>query len=228
MKPAELQDGRGRVSRTSGTALTSLERRATIRSLVAELDASAALRGVTTLRHFPAAPGDYRDFPDTIDERLRDAFRCRGVEQLYSHQREVLDRVEAGESVAAVTPTASGKTVCYNAPVLNRILREPDARALYLFPTKALSQDQKKEILELIRLVKKNDRPGEDIRADVYDGDTPGDARRSIRTRAHIVVTNPGHAAFRHPPPPHEVGQAVREPALRRHRRNAHLPRGVR
>ena len=191
MKPAELQDGRGRVSRTSGTALTSLERRATIRSLVAELDASAALRGVTALRHFPAAPGDYRDFPDTIDERLRDAFRCRGVEQLYSHQREVLDRVEAGESVAAVTPTASGKTVCYNAPVLNRILREPDARALYLFPTKALSQDQKKEILELIRLVKKNDRPGEDIRADVYDGDTPGDARRSIRTRAHIVVTNP-------------------------------------
>ena len=185
MKPAELQDGPGRVSRTPGTALTSPERRAAIRSLVAELDASAALRGVTALRHFPAAPGDYRDFPEYIDERLRDAFRRRGVEQLYSHQREVLDRVEAGENVAAVTPTASGKTLCYNVPVLNRILREPDARALYLFPTKALSQDQKKEILKLKDLL------GEDIRADVYDGDTPGDARRSIRTRAHIVVTNP-------------------------------------
>ena len=185
MKPAELQDGPGRVSRTSGTALTSPERRAAIRSLVAELDASAALRGVTALRHFPAAPGDYRDFPEYIDERLREAYRRRGVEQPYSHQREVIDRVEAGESVAAVTPTASGKTLCYNVPVLNRILREPDARALYLFPTKALSQDQKKEILKLKDLL------GEDIRADVYDGDTPGDARRSIRTRAHIVVTNP-------------------------------------
>ena len=189
MKPAELQDGPGRVSRAPGTALTSPERRAAIRSLVAELDASAALRGVTALRHFPAAPGDYRDFPEYIDERLREAYRRRGVEQLYSHQREVIDRVEAGESVAAVTPTASGKTLCYNVPVLNRILREPDARALYLFPTKALSQDQKKEILSLKDELK--DLLGEDIRADVYDGDTPGDARRSIRTRAHIVVTNP-------------------------------------
>ena len=101
----------------------------------------------------------------------------------------MLDRVEAGADVAAVTPTASGKTLCYNAPVLNRILREPDARALYLFPTKALSQDQKKEILDLVGELK--DLRGEDVRADVYDGDTPGDARRSIRTRAHIVVTNP-------------------------------------
>ncbi|MDE2881903.1 MAG: DEAD/DEAH box helicase [Acidobacteriota bacterium] len=185
MKPVELQDGPGGSSSGSGVALTAPERRAAIRSLVAELDAGAALRGVTALRHFPAEPGDYRDFPEHIDARLRDAYRRRGVEALYSHQREVLDRVEAGEDVAAVTPTASGKTLCYNAPVLNRILREPDARALYLFPTKALSQDQKKEILDLKDLL------GEDVRADVYDGDTPGDARRSIRTRAHIVVTNP-------------------------------------
>ena len=185
MKLAELQEGPGRPSPRPGAALTAPERRAAIRSLVAELDAGAALRGVTALRHFPAEPGEYRDFPDHIDERLREAYRRLGVEQIYSHQREVLDRVELGESVAAVTPTASGKTLCYNAPVLNRILREPDARALYLFPTKALSQDQKKELLSLKDLL------GEDIRADVYDGDTPGDARRSIRTRAHIVVTNP-------------------------------------
>ena len=165
--------------------LSPSERRAAIRSLVAELDAGARLRGVTALRHFPAEPGEYRDFPEHIEAPLREAYRKRGVEQLYSHQREVLDRVEAGESVAAVTPTASGKTLCYNAPVLNRILREPDARALYLFPTKALSQDQKKELLGLKDLL------GGDIRADVYDGDTPGDARRSLRARAHIVVTNP-------------------------------------
>ena len=189
MKSAELQDGPGGGSGASGVALTAPERRAAIRSLVADLDAGATLRGVTALRHFPAEPGDYRDFPEHIDPRLRDAYRRRGVEQLYSHQREVLDRVEAGADVAAVTPTASGKTLCYNAPVLNRILREPDARALYLFPTKALSQDQKKEILDLVGELK--DLLGEDVRADVYDGDTPGDARRSIRTRAHIVVTNP-------------------------------------
>lgn len=185
MKLAELQESPGRLSPRPGATLTAPERRAAIRSLVAELDAGAALRGVTALRHFPAQVGEYRDFPDHIDERLREAYRRRGVEQIYSHQREVLDRVELGENVAAVTPTASGKTLCYNAPVLNRILREPDARALYLFPTKALSQDQKKELLELKDLL------GEDIRADVYDGDTPGDARRSIRARAHIVVTNP-------------------------------------
>ncbi|MCY4627448.1 MAG: hypothetical protein OXE58_07765, partial [Acidobacteria bacterium] len=118
MKPAELQDGSRGGSGTSGLALTAPERRAAIRALVAELDAGAALRGVTALRHFPAEPGDYRDFPEHIDERLRDAYRRRGVEQLYSHQREVLDRVQAGEDVAAVTPTASGKTLCYNAPVL--------------------------------------------------------------------------------------------------------------
>ncbi len=191
MKPAALAEGPGRLFRASANALTAPERRAAIRSLVAELDTNAALRGVTALRHFPAEPGDYRDFPEHLDERLREAYRRRGIDQLYSHQREVLDRVEAGESVAAVTPTASGKTLCYNAPVLNRILREPDARALYLFPTKALSQDQKKELLELLGLVRKEDELGEDIRAEVYDGDTPGDARRSIRTRAHIVVTNP-------------------------------------
>lgn len=185
MKSVALQDGPGGGSGGPGVALSAPERRAAIRSLVAELDAGAALRGVTALRHFPAEPGDYRDFPEHIDARLREAYRRRGVEALYSHQRDVLDRVEAGEDVAAVTPTASGKTLCYNAPVLNRILREPDARALYLFPTKALSQDQKKEILSLKDLL------GEDVRADVYDGDTPGDARRSIRTRAHIVVTNP-------------------------------------
>ena len=124
-------------------------------------------------------------FPEHIEAPLREAYRQKGVEQLYSHQREALDRVENGEDVAVVTPTASGKTLCYNAPVLNRILREPDARALYLFPTKALSRDQRKEILELKDLL------GADIRADVYDGDTPGDARRGMRARAHIVITNP-------------------------------------
>lgn len=167
------------------TALTARERRAAIRSLVAELDAHPTLRGVTALRHFPAEPADTRAFPDSIEPPLREAYRRKGVETLYSHQREVVDRVERGEQVAVVTPTASGKTLCYNAPVLNRILREPDARALYLFPTKALARDQRKELQELKDLL------GADLRVDVYDGDTPGDARRAMRARAHIVITNP-------------------------------------
>ncbi len=114
-----------------------------------------------------------------------EAYRKRGIERLYSHQREVLDRIAAGENVTVVTPTASGKTLCYNAPILDRIARDPDARALYLFPTKALSRDQLKELLDLRKEL------GTEVGAEVYDGDTPGDARRSIRSRARIVVSNP-------------------------------------
>ncbi len=114
-----------------------------------------------------------------------EAYRKRGIERLYSHQREVLDRIAAGENVTVVTPTASGKTLCYNAPILDRIARDPDARALYLFPTKALSRDQLKELLDVRKEL------GTEVGAEVYDGDTPGDARRSIRSRARIVVSNP-------------------------------------
>ena len=121
MKLAKFKKDSEGVSRKPATALTPPERRAAIRSLVAKLDTGATLHGITALRHFSAEPGDYRDFPTHIDERLRAAYRRRGIEQLYSHQREVLDRTEAGENVAAVTPTASGKTLCYNVPVLNRI-----------------------------------------------------------------------------------------------------------
>ena len=161
------------------------EKPALIRSLVEGIASHPTLRGVTALRHFPAEPGDYRDYPDSLSPELVAAYRKRGVERLYSHQREAIDRVAAGEHVAAVTPTASGKTLCYNAPVLDAILRDPDARALYLFPTKALSRDQLKELRDLGALL----RP--EVRTDVYDGDTPADTRRSIRSRAHIVVTNP-------------------------------------
>ena len=84
-----------------------------------------------------------------------------------------------------VTPTASGKTLCYNAPVLNAILQDPSTRALYLFPTKALAQDQLAELYSLIEAL------GADIGTFTYDGDTPQDARKAIRARAHIVVTNP-------------------------------------
>jgi DEAD/DEAH box helicase domain-containing protein len=112
-------------------------------------------------------------------------FSRRGVERLYSHQAEACRRIGEGSNVVVVTPTASGKTLCYNLPVLNRLLAEPGARAMYLFPTKALAEDQLDELHGLIEAL------GSDLCAFTYDGDTPQDARRAIRQRANIVLTNP-------------------------------------
>src|SRR5262245_25803504 len=97
---------------------------------------------VTALRRFPARPARTVPIPDTVDPRLADALRVRGVQVLYTHQAETLDLLAKGGHAVVVTPTASGKTLCYNLPVLQALLTEPAARALYLFPTKALAQDQ--------------------------------------------------------------------------------------
>ncbi len=102
-----------------------------------------------------------------------------------------------------VTPTASGKTLCYNLPVLDRLIAEPGARAMYLFPTKALSEDQLEEMHGLIEAM------GSDLCAFTYDGDTPQDARRAIRQRANIVHDQSRHAPHRHSASPHQMGQAV-------------------
>ena len=136
-------------------------------------------------RQLPATAPSFVPFPDRLDERLRDALGRRGITNLYSHQAEAVGAVLAGANVAIVTPTASGKTLCYNLPVLQTILQDPEARALYLFPTKALAQDQLDELHGLIAEL------GADIKTYTYDGDTPGDARRAVRAAGHIVVTNP-------------------------------------
>ncbi len=133
----------------------------------------------------PARPGNYVDFPPGIDPRLVTALREKGIRQLYSHQAEAFEQLHSGRNIVLVTPTASGKTLAYNLPVLNRILQEPETRALYLFPTKALSQDQMKELLDLI------DRMEAEIRTYTFDGDTPVTARKAIRRSGHIVITNP-------------------------------------
>jgi DEAD/DEAH box helicase domain-containing protein len=132
----------------------------------------------------PAREGRYADFPAGLDPCLVGALRERGVARLYSHQREAWDHVAAGRHVVVVTPTASGKTLCYNLPVLQAALTGT-SKALYLFPTKALAQDQVAEILEL------NAAGSLGIRAMTFDGDTPGDARRAVRTHGDIVVSNP-------------------------------------
>ncbi len=140
---------------------------------------------LAALRRFPAQPATYADFPDALHPKLRDVLRARGYEQLYTHQREAYDLARDGKSFVVVTPTASGKTLCYNLPVLDRILKEPEARALYLFPTKALAQDQLAELYAVVEAL------GSEIGTFTYDGDTPQDARKAIRARANVVVTNP-------------------------------------
>ncbi len=143
------------------------------------------MENVTAWKTIPKKSAVYSPFPEGLDSRIAPALQKHGVSQLYVHQAKCFDLVSQGRDVVIVTPTASGKTLCYNLPVLNAILQNPDSRALYLFPTKALSADQVSELYELIELM------GADIKTYTYDGDTPGAARRAVRQAGHVVVTNP-------------------------------------
>jgi DEAD/DEAH box helicase domain-containing protein len=153
------------------------------------LDALAArdVRGeiLTAVRHFPAREAQWADFPAWVHTDLAAAYEAKGIRRLYSHQAAAAETVHAGKNVVIVTPTASGKTLCYNLPILNAILENPDSRALYLFPTKALAQDQLAELYDL------NQRLENRFGVFTYDGDTPSDARKAIREKGHIVLTNP-------------------------------------
>jgi DEAD/DEAH box helicase domain-containing protein len=144
---------------------------------------------VTAFRRLPPVAAAYAPFPAAIDTRLQETLASRGVGQLYTHQAEAIDHALAGRNVVVVTPTASGKTLCYNVPILSSILQDPSSRALYLFPTKALAQDQLAELEVLCQVL--HDRDPTPVGVFTYDGDTPQDARRTIRARAHLVLSNP-------------------------------------
>jgi DEAD/DEAH box helicase domain-containing protein len=163
---------------------------------------------ITAVRTLEARSARYAPFPDQVDGRVRNVLAARGIGALYTHQAEVITHALAGRHVVVTTPTASGKTLCYNVPVLNAVLRDPSARALYLFPTKALAQDQLAELHQLAsafaiasasapatadRSADAQDDAGGAAAIGVftYDGDTPQDARRAIRGRAHVVLSNP-------------------------------------
>lgn len=138
----------------------------------------------------PGRDGDYAAIPDDVPGALRAALQARGIEQLYSHQAEAWEAAQRGEHVAIVTPTASGKSLCYTLPVITAAMggvdgQAPRGKALYLFPTKALAQDQVAELLELNRAADLG------VKAFTFDGDTPGDARQAIRLHGDIVVSNP-------------------------------------
>lgn len=120
------------------------------------------LERVTRWEEIPAKKASFLDFPPYLHPDLVRVLKERGIQKLYSHQREACDLVASGKNVVVVTPTASGKTLCYNLPVLNSILEDDGTRALYLFPTKALSQDQVSELNQLIELL------GYDIKTYTY------------------------------------------------------------
>ena len=140
---------------------------------------------IRAIRRTPARDAEYGEFPEDLNPELREVLRQRGIEKPYSHQAEAFRRIAAGDNAVIVTPTASGKTLCYNLPIANHLIAEPGARAMYLFPTKALAEDQLDELHGMIEAL------GSNLCAFTYDGDTPQDARRAIRQRANIVLTNP-------------------------------------
>ena len=140
---------------------------------------------IRAMKHIPAQEGRYCKYPTEVHPALVEALKEKGFSKLYSHQHQSWHLLKKEKNIAIVTPTASGKTLCYNLPVLDAILKNPSSRAIYLFPTKALAQDQRTELDETIK------RLPEEIRIFTYDGDTPQDARKAIRARGHIILTNP-------------------------------------
>ncbi|MBL9086092.1 MAG: DEAD/DEAH box helicase [Planctomycetia bacterium] len=159
---------------------------AEVLSVIRRFDHDPDLAGlVVEHRIEPPLEASYADLPEGLDPRLAPALAARGVKRLYVHQRDAYDLAVARRDVVVVTPTASGKTLCYNLPVLDAVLKDPDARALYLFPTKALSRDQSAELIDLMAAT------GAPLGSAVYDGDTPPAERRVVRDRAHVILSNP-------------------------------------
>ncbi len=133
----------------------------------------------------PASEGEFSPFPPGLDGRLAAGLAARGVEQLYSHQALAFSHARSGKNVLIATPTASGKSLCYNLPVMQTLLEHPEARALYLFPTKALSQDQQSELNETTLAAALG------LKIATYDGDTPTSLRASARETGQIIISNP-------------------------------------
>jgi DEAD/DEAH box helicase domain-containing protein len=159
-----------------------------VRELVGALAEGREIPATLSARHtVPGKPARFAAYPDWIHAGLREALEARGIAELYEHQRRAADILHSGENLVVATPTASGKSLCYHIPVLDHLFAEGgDARALYLFPTKALARDQMAEIESLLAATGR-----EDLTVAVYDGDTPPSARRALRESGSLVITNP-------------------------------------
>ena len=159
-----------------------------LESLLAHWRAEPSIGGnVTHWHQRPAKPAAFQPLPNEIHPAVAAAFAKLGYSQLYSHQAAAWDHLQAGRHIAVVTGTASGKTLCYNLPVLDALLRDLEARALYLFPTKALAYDQRYEIESWLDAMEQRSA----IPVSTYDGDTPAHQRSAIRRRARLLISNP-------------------------------------
>ena len=147
-----------------------------LREFLGELKKSESVSGY---HYIPAREPQLVDLPAALDPSIKAILADRGIRQLYSHQAAAFASAQNGSNTVVVTPTASGKTLCYNLPVLQQLSRNPDSRALYLYPTKALTYDQLDDLTQW------------GVAAFSYDGDTPQDARSAVRAKASIVLTNP-------------------------------------
>lgn len=157
-----------------------------VRAVLDQWQASGAVkRCFAAERSLPPASPTYAELPESLPPSLRRALEQRGVQELYSHQAQAVEAARAGRHVVVATPTASGKSLCFHLPVLAALAEDPTATALFVYPTKALSRDQEHSLRELMRQAGLGDS------AMVFDGDTPGDARRAVRERCRIVLTNP-------------------------------------
>jgi len=143
---------------------------------------------IVRIEELPARPAAFGELSDPLPEALARVLEGLGIEKLYTHQVSAIDNIRAGKSVTIVTSTASGKTICYNVPVIERLLAEPQAKALYLYPTKALAQDQLKT---LRRLSAMDPTLAAMVKCGTYDGDTPTDTRRKLRDNGNVILTNP-------------------------------------
>ena len=171
---------------TQGLAVKSRSTLDTVQEVLGTLAARYhADEVLTSIKHIPAREAQFQPMPAWVRPKLAAAYRAKGIEQLYSHQAIAAELARDGKDFVVVTPTASGKTLCYNLPILNSVLENTDTRALYLFPTKALAQDQLAELHDLATRVQ------DSFGVFTYDGDTPGDARKAIRERGHVILTNP-------------------------------------
>lgn len=161
-------------------------RKRTLQELIKELKMDQDfMKNVEHWHTIEAKEGRSVPFPETCDERIVQALTNRGIQSLYTHQAEAFSHAIENRSFVAVTPTASGKTLCYNLPVLQKIIEDENSRALYIFPTKALAQDQKSELNEIIKEM------GVAVKCFTYDGDTAPNIRQAVRKAGHVVITNP-------------------------------------
>lgn len=163
-----------------------LTKKQTVDELLASWQSDADMQQrIEAIHTIEAEAAQYAPIPEHMHASLQHALQSRGIEQLYTHQAEAFTYGTNKQSFTAVTPTASGKSFCYHLPVLHTIFTNKKARALYLFPTKALAQDQMTDVNAFV------EASGEDVLSYTYDGDTSPGIRQKVRKAGHIVMTNP-------------------------------------